>query len=166
MQYTSSEAAKLLRKIIEEREAISYNEKQSIVFSAAISENLEDARPPYDYEETQKKLAELDEKIRKVKHAINKFNLEHEVPGFGMTIDQLLVYLPQMSNRKQKLSRMSQRLAKVREDVRVANTIEYTYANYDVEAAKRDYEAVSDELSRAQTALDVLNTTVKFEIDV
>ena len=101
-----------------------------------------------------------------MKHAINTFNLTHEVPGFGMTVDMMLVYIPQLTRKKQRLSAMKDRLPKVREMTRVAGIIEYSYANYDVEKAAEDFMKVSDELSRAQTALDVLNNSVKFEIDI
>ena len=166
MLYTSAEAAKLLRKLNEEKASLEANESQASTFRAAISEDIEAARPSYDYAATQSALDTLDSKIRTVRHAVNTFNLTHEVPGFGMTIDQMLVYIPQLTKKKAKLSAMKDKLPKTREYIRVAGIIEYSYTNYDVEAAKRDYDAVSDELARAQTALDVLNNSVQFEIDI
>ena len=44
--------------------------------------------------------------------------------------------------------------------------IEYTYANYSVEEAKALADAASDELARAQTALDKVNSTETMEIDL
>lgn len=166
MEYTSAEAAKLLRKLNEERSSLEVQEAQSSTFRAAINEDIENARPAYDYTATQKALDTLDAQIRTVKHAINTFNLTHEVPGFGMTIDQMLIYIPQLTRKKQKLQGMKDRLAKVREVVRVANIIEYTYTNYDISKAQEDYNCVSEELSRAQTALDVLNNSEKFSINL
>ena len=166
MLVTSAEAAKLLRKLNEEKNFIENNENQSCYFIAAINEDIELARPEYDYSATRLELNALETKIRKLKHAINKFNLEHEVPGFNMTVDQMLVYIPQLTQQRQRLSMMKDRLPKKREYVRVAGTIEYTYANYDVNKAKEDYDKISDELAKAQTALDVLNNQVKFEIDI
>ena len=166
MLYTSAEAAKLLRKLNDDKFFLEKNEIQSSTFRAAITENIEDARPVYDYEKTQSEINELEVKIRKVKHAINKFNLEQEVPGFDMTIDQMLVYIPQLSSKRSRLSSMKERLEKQREVIRVAGIIEYSYANYDVNKAKEDYDKVTLELARAQTALDVVNNQVKFEIDL
>ncbi len=166
MLYTSAEAAKLLRKLQEDKSSLESDEQQRTLFRAAVNEDKEEARPEYDYSTTQSAIDALEAKIRTVKHAINTFNLTHEVPGFGMTIDMMLVYIPQLTHKKQKLYSMCSRLPKVREVVRVANIIEYTYTNYDPEEARRDYEKVSDELSRAQTALDVLNNSVKFEINI
>ena len=166
MLYTSAEAAKLLRRLNDEKVSLESQEAQSSTFRAAITEDIENARPAYDYSQTQADIDSLEAKIRTVKHAINTFNLTHEVPGFGMTIDQMLVYIPQLTRKKAKLETMANRLPKTREIIRVAGIIEYSYANYDVEAAKRDYEKVADELARAQTALDVLNNSAKFEINL
>ena len=166
MLYTSAEAAKLLRRLNDDKTSLESQEAQSSTFRAAITEDLDNARPPYNYSQTQSDIDSLEAKIRTVKHAINSFNLSQEVPGFGMTIDQLLVYIPQLTRKKAKLANMAAWLPKTREIIRVAGIIEYSYTNYDVEAAKRDYERVSDELARAQTALDVLNNSIKFEINV
>lgn len=166
MLYTSAEAAKLLRRLNDDKTSLESQEAQSSTFRAAITEDLDNARPPYNYSQTQSDIDSLEAKIRTVKHAINSFNLSQEVPGFDMTIDQLLVYIPQLTRKKAKLANMAARLPKTREIIRVAGIIEYSYTNYDVEAAKRDYERVSDELARAQTALDVLNNSIKFEINV
>ena len=43
--------------------------------------------------------------------------------------------------------------------------IEYTYTNYDLKKAADDLTAVSDELARAQTALDVINNSGQLEIN-
>lgn len=168
MKYTPSEASKLLRTLKDEHEALERRERQTREFTAAIQEDIESVRPVYDYQQTQEKLKELEEKIRRVKHAVNRFNLETEVPGFGMTIDQMLIYLPQLNDRKSRLGEMKDRLSKERiRAVGYSNNylIEYNYANYDIEAAERDYRQVSEELVRAQTALDLINSTAAIDIE-
>ena len=169
MKYTSAEAAKLLRRLNEEHEALLELERQSASFVAAVSEDLESIRPAYDLIAVQGKLAEIEAKVRKVKHALNVFNSTHSVPGFGMTIDQMLVYIPQLSQRKAKLRNMAGVLPKNRVKGRSAvnsAVLEYTYANYSVEEAKALADAASDELARAQTALDKVNSTETMEIDL
>lgn len=169
MKYTSAEAAKLLRRLNEEHEALLELERQSSSFVAAVSEDIESVRPAYELIAVQRKLAELEAQVRKVKHALNVFNSTHTVPGFGMTIDQLLVYIPQLSQRKAKLRDMAGVLPKTRVKGRSAvnsAVIEYTYANYDVEAARAAADAASEELARAQTALDKVNNTETMEIDL
>ena len=117
MKYSSAEAAKLLRKLNEEVENLEDQEVKRREFNAALGEDVETVRPAYDYADTQRKLKELQAKIRTVKHALNCFNSTTEVPGFDMTIDQLLVYIPQLSRRKQKLAMMSSCLPKERAKV-------------------------------------------------
>ena len=46
---------------------------------------------------------------------------------------------------------------------RQSNIIDYTYTNYDLAAVEADYEKTSDELSRAQLALDTVNQRDSFE---
>ena len=169
MKYTSAEAAKLLRRLNEEHDAVLQMERQSNQFVAAVSEDLESVQPDYDLLIAQARLEALEEKIRKVKHALNVFNTTHKVPGFDMTIDQMLVYIPQLNQRRMKLRDMAGVLPKTRVKGRSAvnsAVIEYTYANYDVVEAKALADAAAEELARAQTALDKVNSTETMEIEI
>jgi len=166
MKLTSAEANKLLRKLKDDHSALLEREWEGRLFIAATTEKLEDARPDYDYKETQETLAVLETKIRKIKHAINLFNVSQPIDGSGMTIDEALVYIPQLSERKRKLATMRTAQKKSRNaNTKSTNLIEYTYANYDIEQAEQDFQAVSEELARVQNALDLINSTVQFEID-
>lgn len=167
MTYTSAQVNKLLKKLNDEHAALLDKENRSKDFRAAMGEDIESVRPAYDYADTQKKLAELEQRIRKVKHAINVFNTTHVIPGFGMTIDEMLVYIPQLTQRKNKLADMKARLPKQRVEEqygRQSNIIDYSYANYDLAAVETDYEKAADELSRAQLALDAVNQRDTFEL--
>ena len=127
------------------------------------------AGPAYDYADTQRRLAELEQRIRRIKHAINLFNATHTVPGFGMTIDEMLVYIPQLTRRKNKLAAMKNRLPMERAEEqygRRTDLIDYSYANYDIAAVEADYEQAADELARAQMALDAANQQDTFELPV
>lgn len=169
MKATSAEAAKLLRRLNEEHQALLLLEERSRQFVAAVSEDPESVRPAYDFAAVQEQLAQLEEKIRRVKHALNVFNSTHLVPGFDMTVDQMLVYIPQLSQRKMKLQSMATVLPKVRDTSAYAKNstlIDYRYANYDVAAATQAAAAAADELARAQTALDALNNSEQMEIDL
>lgn len=134
-----------------------------------MQEKPEGVRPEYDYAAVQFQLRELEDKIRKVKHAINQFNLTQDVPGFNMTIDQMLVYIPQLTARKNKLNRMRSRLPKERVQggmSRMSGIVEYEYSNYDIKQAEAGYAEVSDELARAQNALDAINASVTFSVEI
>ena len=168
---TSAEAAKLLKKLEEERNTLLTSEMMTSSFVAAVEEDVEKVRPEYDFAATQKALLETEEKIRKLKHALNLFNSKQTVDGFDMTIDQMLVYLPQLSNHKKRLAKMAAALpmTRVRSSGYMSNNsrfIEYQYANYDIKQVTEEYEKADELLSRAQTALDKVNSTVTFEIDL
>ena len=129
MTYTSAQANKLLKKLNDEHAALLDKENRSKDFRAAMGEDVESVRPAYDYTDTQKKLAELEQRIRKVKHAINMFNATHVIPDFNMTIDEMLVYIPQLTQRKNKLADMKARLPKQRVEEqygRQSNIIDYS----------------------------------------
>ena len=168
-QITSAIAAKQLRKLNDQRDALLAMEKKSRTFTAAIQEDVDSVRPAYDYPATQKELVEIEAKIRKLKHTLNCFNSTYVIPEFEMTIDQMLVYIPQLTARKKRLDGMRSRLPKerVKETFgRGNNIIEYEYANYDIAQTEADYNAVSDELAKAQNALDAANATVLFEAEI
>lgn len=167
MKCTSAEANKLLRKLNEEAEAILMRESLTKEFVAATIEKLEDARPAYDFAQVQGELRELERKIRVLKHAINVFNVSQVLPGFDMTIDQALICIPQLSQRKRKLAEMRSAPEKRRNELRTGSSIiEYTYPNYELSAAEEEYNRAADELARLQNALDLVNSTVSFEVDL
>lgn len=169
MNCTSAEANKILRKLNEEKSMLLDNESKSSTFSAALGEDIESVRPEYTYAATAAKLERINKDIRKVKHAINIFNATHIVPGFDMTIDEMLVYIPQLSENKARLMEMSSRLPKTRKSVSGYGSnavIDYAYTNYSVSVVSHDYSVVSELLSSAQTALDLINNTEIMEIDI
>ena len=165
---TSAAAAKLLRKLNEEHDALVRMERKTSTFVVSNLEKAEDVRPEYDYADVQSRLRTIEEQIRKIRHQINQFNLTQLVPEFDMTIDQMLVYIPQLTVRKNKLDHMKNRLPKERVQSginRTAGIVEYEYSNYDIKLAEADYILAADELARAQNALDQINSTVEFEVD-
>lgn len=167
MKLTSSEAAKLLKKLNDEYSSIKEKEKMTRIFTASFGEDVESIRPAYNYDKTKALLDESERKIRTLKHALNVFNVTHTVPGFDMTIDEILIYIPQLTARKQKLAEMKSRLPKMREQFysRTGYVIDYSYVNYDISAVESDYEKVSDELTRAQLALDSVNSSETFDVE-
>lgn len=167
MQVTSAQASKMLKKLQEQLKSMESMEAQMSTFHAAVGENVEDVRPDYEFTQYQREMEKVEEQIRALKHAINEFNVKTEVPGFGITIDQMLILIPQLTKKKEKYQRMKDTLPKQRDEMllhRGSGVIDYVYANYRIDTAKEAYEHVCDELARAQNALDVLNNTVTFEV--
>lgn len=163
---TSAEANKLLSKLNEQRETMLEQESDLAWFLCASTEKPEDNRPDYDMEQYHAQINALEDRIRTVKHAINVFNTTHKVPGFDMTIDEILVYIPQLNEKKRSLRFMAQALKKQRQTISNTPVIDYRYANFDPEKAKEEYSRVSDLLSKAQLALDHVNNTEKMDIDI
>lgn len=169
MKMTSAQAAKLLRQWNESLKALQRREENTKTFLASLGEDLESVRPEYDYAAMQTEQAAIEANIRKLKHTLNVFNTTTIIPEFEMTIDQMLIYLPQLTNRLEKLSRMKELLPKQRENAlysRNSAIIDYRYANYDIQTVEKDYEVLAETLAKAQTALDYINNTVLLEVDL
>ena len=161
---TSAELNKELKKLQSERSRILQLEGMTSLFVAATTENIEEIRPEYDLRSTNESLLEKEKQIREIKHRLNVFNSTHVIEELGMTIDEVLVYLPQQSERVSKLSGMAGRMSRQRCSDRYSsktNLIEYEYANFDQAEAQRLYDAAHEDLIRAQVALDRENTTVE-----
>lgn len=167
MKCTSAEAGKMMRKLLEEKSSIQMREYNGKEFLAAVGEDLEAVRPEYDFAKTQSALAEVERKIRKLKHALNVFNSTTVISEFDMTIDEMLVFIPQLTARKGDLARMKDKLPKVREQSCSNSTIlDYRYLNYDVEEVAAEFDRVADTLAKAQNALDAVNMTKTLDIEL
>lgn len=165
MKYTSAEVGKLLKKLNDEQRSILLRELNGKEFLAAVGEDLESVRPDYDFIKMQAELLEVETKIRKVKHALNVFNSITVIPEFNVTIDEMLVLIPQLTARKTKLAQMKDKLPKVREQARTNSSIlDYRYLNYDINEVAAEYEKTADTLAKAQNALDAVNMTKTLEI--
>ena len=167
MKLTSAEANKLIRQIRDEIDLIQAQEKNGYRFVAATIEEPEAVRPKYSFSETTAALNEREEKIRRIKHALNLFNAGTKPEGIDMTIDELLVWLPQVRVR---LSRLSAMLAEPEKE-RVSNSgrtsiIEYEYANYGYDEVRREFNALTEMKNKALTALDAANNTLQFEAEI
>ena len=162
MLATSQEANKILKRLHEELKSLQIAENNSSTFICATVENEEDVRPEYDFVETQNRIVEINNKIMQIKHTLNRFNLETKLPG-GITIDQALIQMPMLSMMKYRLEQMKDVPKKTRRSV-TGNIIDYKIANYDPAEVQREYDQVVDALTEIQNDLNVINSTVQFEI--
>ena len=161
-------AGKLLRKLNDDYTALLKKEEMSKDFLVSLGENPDAIRPEYDFCATQKELEKFEKEIRIVKHALNVFNSTTVIPEFDITIDEMLVLIPQLSKRKQKLAAMKGKLPKMREQGYARNSamVEYRYLNYEVSWVESEYKKTTELLAKAQTALDIINNTSTLEIDL
>ena len=142
---TSAQASKMLKRFKAEIDSLLTDDAKRRTFVVSVGEDVESVRPEYDYAAAQEKMNEIERKMRKLKHALNVFNSTTVIPEFGITIDEMLVYIPQLTARVEKLRKMGERLPKERVTAGSMssrqNIVEYVYANYDIAAAKADPEA-------------------------
>ncbi len=166
---TSAYANKMIKSLEEDKAFWVNKEATSSTYVASINE--EPVVPEYDYTEVAATIAELDEKIAIIKHALNVSNATAKVPvgDREMSIDTILIRMAQLNKRKAVLDQMRKQLPKAREEQAYMsrNAVpEYRYINYDLELVKREYEAVSNTIMEMQMALDKYNQTVQFEVEI
>ena len=167
---TSAYANKVLRRLNDDKEFYLNKEKDGQVYVAAIDE--EPVIPDYDYSDVSEKIAEIDAKIMKIKHAINVVyvNSTINVGGVNMTIDSVLVRMAQLNKRKSILDTMRKRQEKSRVNEGLfasrKNITEYQYINYDLETVNKEYDRIDSEIAEMQIALDKFNQTFEFDLEI
>lgn len=167
---TSAYANKVLRKLSEDKEYWIKREQEGYLYVAALDE--EPVIPEYDYNEVAENIAKIDEKVLKIKHAINASNISNTVTvgESEMTVDTILVKMAQLSRRKAMLDNMRKQQPKSRINSGYysarKSSPEYQYINYDLDLIKREYERIDAEISAMQIALDRYNQTEEFDVDI
>lgn len=171
MQKMTSAYANKMLKSLEEDKAFWVN-KEEASSTYVVANNEEPVVPEYDYVQVANTIAEIDEKIAVIKHALNVANATAKVVvgDIEMSIDTILIRMAQLNKRKNILDVMRKRLPKAREEQRSymsRNTVpEYRYINYDLDLIKKEYESVSKTIMEMQMALDRYNQTVQFEVNM
>lgn len=162
MMVTSAEANKIINKLNSEIQLAKIKENNNTVFRAAVGENPDTLRPDYDFAETQKFIDEKEKDVCRIKHLLNVFNTITKVTD-ELTIDQVLIRLPQLNNKKAKLTSMITKQPKRRVSI-TGNVIDYEYISYNLDEARKAYDDVIGEINHLQTELDTINNTIQFEI--
>lgn len=166
---TSAYANKVLKKLKDDKNYYLNKEEEGQVYVAAIDE--EPVIPDYDYEEISARIAEIDDKIVKIKHTINVVNATNKISvgDSETTVDTILIRMAQLNNRKSVLDKMRKRQKKTREKYGVLNVRktapEYQYLNYDLKLVSSEYERIDSEIAAMQMALDKFNQTFEFDVE-
>lgn len=166
---TSAYANKILRKLQDDKSFWLSKERDGYLYVAAIDE--EPVIPEYDYNQISDEIKNIDRKIVKIKHAINVINSmsEIEIGDESMTIDQILISMAQLNNRRSMLDNMRKQQEKRRVDSGFYGTRktapEYQYVNYSIDEVKKDYEEIDSKIAAMQIALDKFNQTFEFDVE-
>lgn len=167
---TSAYANKMIRSL-EEDKAFWVN-KEAASSTYVVSVNEEPVIPEYDYTQVSALIAEIDDKIAAIRHALNVTNAAAKVRvcGAEMSIDTIMIRMAQLNKRKSVLDQMRKQLPKARVEQRSymsRNVVpEYRYINYDLELIRKEYDRVSRTLMDMQMALDKYNQTVQFDVEI
>lgn len=170
MKMTSAYASKMIKKLTEDKEYWHRKENESSTYIAAVDE--EPVIPDYDYATVAQTIADIDNKIVTIKHAINVNNTVNRVVvgEAELTIDEILIKMAQLSKRKLFLDAMRKKEPKTRINSGVYTSRktapEYEYVNYDIELVKEEYERIDSEIAAMQMALDKYNQTFEFEVEI
>lgn len=111
---TSAYANKMLRSLEEDKAFWVNKEETSSTY--VVANNEEPVVPEYDYAEVAATIAEIDEKIAIIKHALNVSNATAKVlvGDEEMSIDTILIKMAQLNKRKAVLDHMRKQLPKAR----------------------------------------------------
>ena len=170
MKITSAYANKMLKSLTEDKDYWASKELSSNTYVAAVGE--EPVIPDYDYAAVAATIEKIDQKIVKIKHALNLANATAKimVGNTEMSVDSILVRMAQLNKRKAVLDDMRKRLPKTRVYGSAFSSSgsapEYKYINYDPELIRQEYDRISNTIMDMQIALDRYNQTVLFEVDI
>ena len=152
---------KAIKELEEKKSNVIYTEDYRSKVS--YKEGEEKVLTKYSYAQTRKAVAEIDEKIRKIKHALAISNCTAVVDDFGMTIGEALVYLAQLNAEYRQLDELSQN-DKLSRRITANGVLEYTECLYDPEEATKDCEALHSKICKLQVAIDRANLTNYIEV--
>ena len=161
MRICNTKAMKLIKDYEKEKRYLINQENNNFLIS--YKEGEEKIRNKYDYKETRKKIDEIDNKVRQIKVALAKSNTVTKVDDFDITINEALVLLAQLENKKSHLEGLTgfQQLSR---RITPNGVIEYTECLYDIENVKSDIDTLQEEISNLQIAIDRANLTSFIEI--
>lgn len=161
MRETSAGINKMIRKLNYEKELLISREEQDSFYTYA--EGEQKVIPDYSLDDVQGRIEEIDGKIVHLKHTVNLFNSSYRMTS-GMTIDQGLVKMAQLENRRRTLERMATASQRHRIWMKNGGRTEYKCANYDVVRAHKILQNIVSEIETIQLELDCISNTVLIDV--
>ena len=161
MKMCNSEAMKAVKELEEKKKNIIYTEEYRSRIS--YKEGEKKVLTNYSYSDTRNSIAEIDGRIRAIKHALAVCNCTALVDDFDITIGEALVYLAQLNAEYRQLSNLSN-YNKLSRRITANGVLEYTECLYDPEEATKDMEALHSKICKLQVAIDRANLTNYIEV--
>ena len=161
MKICHMEAMKEIKALEEEKSLILKNERMSNKISYKEGEDKVDTG--YSYAETRKRVAELDERVRKIRSALALANCTVKLEGFDATIGEGLVLLAQLNGEYERLEDLASE-RQVYRRITANGVLEYTECLYDVRKAAEEQRALRRRISALQVAIDRANLLNLIEV--
>lgn len=161
MKVCIAEAMKKIKELEEEKQLLVYGETRRCTVS--YKEGEEKVLPDYNYQDTRKRIAELDDEVRRIKYIISKANCEIQLDGFNLSICEGLILLAQYRKECDRLSRLASRDQKTRR-ITPNGVLEYTECLYDVKEAEKAQKDLNALIGKLQVSIDRANLVNEIEI--
>jgi hypothetical protein len=152
---------KLVKTLEEKKKLVVFTENNRSRVS--YKEGEEKVTTKYDYAATRKEIAEIDEQVRNIKHALAKANCSVVIDDFGITIGEALVYLAQLNAEYSRLDNLSG-YDKLSREITSNGVLEYTECLFDPEQAETDQKVLYSKICKLQVAIDRANLVNFIEI--
>jgi len=166
MKTTSALLNKQIKKYQNEISLLKNALAENATYVAATIENVEDVKPDFDFFANYKRIVDLENKVMKMKHRLNLFNTSTKVnvDGIEYSIDELLVLMAQLTNRRMFLIGYVGFPQKKRVNSG-NNLIEYKYPNFNPSELDAEDNAMFNKITNIQLELDSINNKIEFDID-
>lgn len=161
MKVCNMQAMKMVKELEARKDTLIHNEDSRCTVS--YKEGEAKVVPDYDYGKTRAEIRALDDRIRAVRFALAKANVEAKVDGFGITIGEALVLLAQMQNERAQIESLTGR-QQVSRRITANGVLEYTECVYSIDKAVEDLEALRVRIGELQIAIDRANLVHMIEI--
>ena len=114
-------------------------------------EDVDTYRPNYDYEETQKEIAEIKKYLRYLNTVINKTKANLFIEEYGINLDELEMYRDDLKRRINALDNILAIKTESEEDI--YGVIIETCPNYDEERIRKEKDEINIELDRVKNTI-------------
>jgi hypothetical protein len=161
MKVCNKEAMKIV-KDLEEKKSYIVGEEERLCRTFYI-QGEEKQKTDYDYAATRTQIAELDKKVRKIKHALAISNCTAVIDDFNISIGEALVYLAQLNDEYDRLSDLAGNTQCTREIMQDGLVI-YREYYFNVKQVAKEAEELRKQINRLQIAIDRANLTNFIEI--